>query len=250
MSNTEIWDKLGKTDPSATKQFSRVGGFKGTAIKPQWAIKRLTEYFGPVGLGWGIGEPQFQVVVSGEEILVYCTVQCWHTKPEFTVFGVGGDKVCASRSSGKFNDDEAFKKAFTDAVMNAFKFVGVGADIHLGQFDDSKYVAEMREEFSDNPPQPKQPAPREKLDGPHDGKMKLKRAADGFYRDLLGCGDQDMLTALLTDPSTQELKAQLLRDWPGYLTGEGMTDDWEPINRLVTRLKRELPTPDQVKDAA
>ena len=49
--------------------------------------------------------------------------------------------------TGPFNDDEAFKKAFTDAVMNAFKFIGVAADVHMGLFDDSKYVAEQKAEF-------------------------------------------------------------------------------------------------------
>lgn len=146
--NTKIWDAVCKTDPQHTKPFSRAGGFKGTAIKPIWTVKRLTEQFGPVGMGWGMGEPSFTVVPSGEEILVYCTVTCWHTERANTFVGVGGDKVTAKRSSGPFNDDEAFKKAFTDAVGNAFKFVGFGADVHIGQFEDSKYVQDVTEEFN------------------------------------------------------------------------------------------------------
>lgn len=149
--NTKIWDAVCKTDPAHTKPFSRSGGFKGTAIKPIWTVKRLTEQFGPVGMGWGMGEPSFTVVPSGEEILVYCTVTCWHTERANTFVGVGGDKVTAKRSSGPFNDDEAFKKAFTDAVGNAFKFVGFGADVHMGQFEDSKYVQDVTEEFSEKP---------------------------------------------------------------------------------------------------
>ena len=146
--NTKIWVAVCKTDPQHTKPFSRAGGFKGTAIKPIWTVKRLTEQFGPVGMGWGMGEPSFTVVPSGEEILVYCTVTCWHTERANTFVGVGGDKVTAKRSSGPFNDDEAFKKAFTDAVGNAFKFVGFGADVHIGQFEDSKYVQDVTEEFN------------------------------------------------------------------------------------------------------
>lgn len=146
---TEIWDALGKTDPAHTKNFNRAGGFKGTALKPMWAIKRLTEHFGPCGIGWGMGEPSFQVVPCGNETLVFCTVSAWHGDRDNVVWGVGGDKVVAARSSGAFTDDEAFKKAFTDAVMNAFKFVGVGADIHMGLFDDSKYVEQVREAFSE-----------------------------------------------------------------------------------------------------
>ncbi len=160
--NTTIWQALSKTDPAHTKQFSRAGGFKGTALKPMWIVKRLTEQFGPVGLGWGMGEPHFQVERADGETLVYCTVRCWHTNEGHGFYGVGGDKVTTKRQNGAFNDDEAFKKAFTDAVGNAFKFLGVGADIHMGQFDDSKYVQQVAAEFAEgqsqqgavSPPQP------------------------------------------------------------------------------------------------
>lgn len=147
MTNTEIWDDLGKTDPAHTKGFNRAGGFKGTAVKPMWVLRRLTETFGPCGKGWGVGEPRFQVVQADKETLVYCTVSAWHGDPTNILWGVGGDKVVTARSSGTFCDDEAFKKAFTDAIMNAFKFIGVAADVHMGLFDDSKYVAEAANTF-------------------------------------------------------------------------------------------------------
>jgi hypothetical protein len=147
--NLKIWDALGKTDPKHTKGFNRAGGFKGTAIKPIYIQKRLTDQFGPCGVGWGMGEPRFEVVHADGEILVYCTVSCWHTKPENVLWGVGGDKVQAKRKDGPFCDDEAFKKAFTDAVGNAFKSIGVGADVHMGLFDDDKYVTAAKAEFAE-----------------------------------------------------------------------------------------------------
>lgn len=153
MSNTELWDALGKTDPKHTKGFKRGGGFSGTAIKPMWVYRRLTEQFGPVGKGWGHSKPSYEVVSGADgEVLVYCTVECWHGDRASSFYGVGGDKVVAKRGSGLFNNDEAFKSAFTDAVMNAFKSVGVAADVHMGLFDDDKYVAEMEREFSPPPP--------------------------------------------------------------------------------------------------
>lgn len=145
---TELWDRLGKTDPAHTKGFTRGGGFRGTAIKPMWSYRRMTEEFGPCGIGWGVNEPSFQVVPAGDEIMVFCTVSAWHTSPENVVYGVGGDKVVVKQSSGLRSDDEAFKKAFTDAVTNALKLIGVGADVHMGRFDDSKYVREITEEFA------------------------------------------------------------------------------------------------------
>jgi hypothetical protein len=144
---TELWDRLGKTDPAHTKNFKRAGGFSGTAIKPMWSYRRMTEEFGPCGVGWGVNEPLFQVVHSSDEALVYCTVGVWHGNRDNVVFGVGGDKAVGKNKFGAFTDDEAFKKAFTDATTNALKMIGVGADVHMGLFDDNKYVNELREEF-------------------------------------------------------------------------------------------------------
>lgn len=147
--NLAIWTALEKTDPAHTKGFKRAGGFSGTATKPIYSIKRMTEQFGPIGIGWGNTKPEFQVVTAGDEILVYCTAGLWHGVPTNVFYGVGGDKVSAKRNSGdNFNSDEAFKASFTDALSNAMKFLGVSADIHMGRFDDDKYVRELRGEFA------------------------------------------------------------------------------------------------------
>lgn len=144
-----LWNNLARTNPEHTKGFQRAGGFKGTAIKPIYCDQRMTEEFGPCGTNWGIDEPRFEIVTAGEEILVYCWVSIWHGEPSHKVFGVGGDKVVTKFSSGLRASDEAFKGAFTDAVGNAYKRLGMSADIHMGLFDDNKYVNELRKEFAE-----------------------------------------------------------------------------------------------------
>lgn len=147
--NLRIWNALGKTDPKHTKGFKRSGGFAGTAVKPIWQTLRLTEQFGPAGTGWGMDEPQFQTVNAGEEILVFCTVGLWYREGETMarVYGVGGDKVMGKNKYGPFTNDEAFKASYTDALSNAMKQIGVASDIHMGLFDDEKYVREATREF-------------------------------------------------------------------------------------------------------
>lgn len=149
---TALWDRLGKTDPKHTKGFKRAGGFSGTAIKPIYSYRRMTEEYGPCGVGWGVGEPTFQTVLAPEgEVLVYCTVSIWHGDRANVVFGVGGDKAVGKNKYGIVTDDEAFKKSFTDAVTNALKLIGVGADVHMGMFEDTKYLNEVRQEFTSQP---------------------------------------------------------------------------------------------------
>lgn len=196
--NMALWETLGKTDPAHTKGFKRAGGFSGTALKPMWVWQCLTRHFGPCGTGWGMEKPSYDTVPGHNgEILVFCTVEAWYLSDgeRKVVFGEGGDKVVTyikaneqyNRPERWENDDEAFKKAFTDALMNAFKFVGVGADIHMGLFDDNKYVQQVREEFAQQaqaeqpPAHGDEPAAREKLDGKHKSKSTLKAALKAIF---------------------------------------------------------------------
>src|ERR1700688_3960943 len=145
------WDVLCRTDPQHTKPFTRSGGFKGTAIRPIWNQYRLTEHFGPAGIGWGFERPEYEAVKGEEELLVFCTLKCWYMDDggeRAELYGVGGDKVLAKQQRGLVSDDEAFKKALTDAIGNAFLRVGLSADVHMGLFEDSKYVAETRRHFA------------------------------------------------------------------------------------------------------
>ena len=101
-------------------------------------------------------KPEFQTVTAGDEILVFCTVALWYGEGDgmtmsrkCTVYGVGGDKVLGKNRNGPFTNDEAFKASYTDALSNAMKQIGVGADIHMGLFDDEKYAsAETQREFA------------------------------------------------------------------------------------------------------
>lgn len=148
--NLSIWNTLGRTSPEHTKGFTRGGGFKGTAVKPIYTEQKMTELFGPCGIGWGFSEPNFQLVPGSDgQTAVYCWLTLWYLHENARsspIPGVGGDFVVVKQSSGLRTDDEAFKKAFTDAIGNAMKHLGMSADVHMGLFDDSKYVNELRRE--------------------------------------------------------------------------------------------------------
>ena len=168
--NVRIWEALSKTDPSATKGFTRNGGFKGTAIKPVWTALRMTEHFGPCGIGWGMDKPEFCTEWVADELFVFCTVGLWYVDGEQrgVVWGVGGDQVSTKSSSGVRTSDEAFKKAYTDAMGNAMKQLGVAADVHMGLFDDNKYVEDTAQEYQaakrEEPQQPAAPPPPPDVD--------------------------------------------------------------------------------------
>jgi hypothetical protein len=164
-----IWSNLGRTDPAMTKRFKRPGGFEGTSVKPIYSLERMTEFFGPCGIGWGMSEPAYAVVhiTPTEEILVFCNVGIWYVDPATgarseLVYGNGGDRIFLKDKNGYRSSDDAQKAALTDAVANAMKYIGMSADIHGGLHDDDKYVRELAREFRDEqrpPPPPPSPPP-------------------------------------------------------------------------------------------
>lgn len=161
MSKTAIWDSLKRVPTEHLKGFKRQGGFQGTAIKPMWTFHRMTEEFGPCGTGWGINEPTFTVQIAGPDTLVFCTASVWYQTKDQILWGVGGDKVATTNKYGPVTDDEAYKKAFTDAVTNALKTLGAGADVHMGLFDGNKYVDEKKPKDTAGPHSADYDAPRD-----------------------------------------------------------------------------------------
>jgi uncharacterized short protein YbdD (DUF466 family) len=248
VNNTDLWDKLGKTDPKHTKSFTRGGGFKGTAIKPMFSYRRMTEEFGPCGIGWGVGEPVFQVVPGSEgEVLVYCTASVWYVqgdKASQTVYGVGGDKVVNKFSTGLKSDDEAFKKAFTDAVTNALKLIGVGADVHMGMFDDSKYVNDMRQEFADEPPppMPKSSASLKRPDA--NGDDAWNALLKQLHEDFLDCKSTVTLSKLRADYREKARDAGWPKAWL-----EALKNEFDTFEEELERASQAIRTNEYAKIA-
>lgn len=142
--NLGVWDRLKRTDPRATKGFTRAGGFRGTQIDPAWRLQRMTEEFGPVGRGWGYEQLEWTVV----ERMVFACVRVWYRDPDtgevcWTGPQWGGTEIVRRRRDGtEAPDDECFKMSVTDALGKCLLQLGLAADVHMGLFDDSKYREE------------------------------------------------------------------------------------------------------------
>lgn len=166
MSNTRIWDQVDVTDPSATKNFTGMGGFKGTAIKPAYLMHKATEVFGPCGEGWGWtvledryddGAPlQAPTKEWPDAPMIHAKL---HTlKVQLWYLGKDGQKCTVEQyghtpfvylQQGKILTDwEVAKKSLTDAIGKCLQPLGFAADIHMGLFDDASYVDAVRDEVA------------------------------------------------------------------------------------------------------
>ncbi len=143
--NLQIYRKVRSVPKEAMKAFNN-GRFSGTDISPMWRIKKLTQLFGPCGIGWYVTVDKQWLEVTNEavgEVKAFVNLSLYvknegeWSKP---IFGNGGNSFQAVNRNGQVVvDDECFKKAFTDAFGSACKLLGIGADVYWSADPDSKY---------------------------------------------------------------------------------------------------------------
>lgn len=144
MDNMELFKQFENTADEAKKtiEAGRLKGF--TDINPMWRFKRLTEVFGPVGIGWKFVITDKQItpgadgVVSAfvDILLFYKYGGEWSEG----IPGTGGSSFVAKESKGLYTSDECFKMALSDAIGTACKALGMSADIYFSK-DRSKYTS-------------------------------------------------------------------------------------------------------------
>lgn len=175
MENMEIYEKVRELPKEAGKPFDN-GRFKGTDINPMWRIKKLTEVFGPAGLGWYYdviserAENYKDNVIAIVDIKLYVKYDGEWSKP---IYGTGGNVI----QKGNYVSDEGYKMALTDAISVAAKALGVGADVYFER-DKTKYTQEQ--------PDANQPA-RRSPPAQADVAAQPQAAAERTYR-CMRCG--------------------------------------------------------------
>jgi hypothetical protein len=159
--NLELWGRVGKTDPQYTKAYKGAGGFEGTAVNPLYTVRRLTEEFGQLGIGWGydIIEDRFDnghtvYDDNGNSIGILSThtirLDLWHMVGDKKAISThyGHTPYVYKNKWGMQTDVEFAKKSLTDALNKAASMFGFNSDIYLGKYDDVTYVQEIGNEFA------------------------------------------------------------------------------------------------------
>jgi len=152
--NLAIWQKVETTDPKYTKPITG-RGYNGTSTNATYLVKKATSVFGPCGIGWGVTVLNEGLLDGADGAKVHRVhIRLWYIldgkRGEVEHFGQ--TDFCGKRKSGQwFTDEEAPKKSMTDAMLKALSMIGFAADIHLGQYDDNKYVATLKRDGVDEP---------------------------------------------------------------------------------------------------
>jgi hypothetical protein len=138
----------GREVPDTAKKPIEGGRMNGkTDINPVWRIKKLTELFGPCGIGWYYKsvrewlETYEKSVAAFVKIELYIKVDGEWSMP---IQGTGGSMFVELQRNGAYVSDECFKMATTDAISVACKQLGIGADVYWEK-DQTKYKEGRRQ---------------------------------------------------------------------------------------------------------
>ena len=142
MEKMEIYNQVRNVPEKAKKTITggRLNGF--TDIKPMWRIEKLTELFGPCGIGWTYEIDRQWLEKCGDEVAAFCNIRLRVKVDEewsMSIPGTGGSTFAARERSGIRMSDECYKMALTDALSVACKNLGIGSDVYWGD-DRTKYT--------------------------------------------------------------------------------------------------------------
>ena len=140
--NLDIYEQGRNVPPEACKPIP-AGKLKGmTDINPMWRIKKLTEMFGPCGIGWvtRIIYKSVENGANGEAIAIVDVGFKYKLNGEWSeeIVCTGGSMLVNTEKGRLVSSDEAFKMAYTDALGVCCKMLGIGADIYFSK-DRTKY---------------------------------------------------------------------------------------------------------------
>lgn len=151
--NKALWARAFKTDPAKVKAITGKQ-YKGNSPAPYHIVERLTDEFGPCGIGWGptIVSERFERLTD-TDVLHVAVVRLWYVLDgkRGEVEQIGQTMAAYKKKDGGMHTDEdAPKKSVTDALVKCASYLGFAGDIFSGRWDDSKYVAALRDEFADD----------------------------------------------------------------------------------------------------
>ena len=153
MDNLEIYEKVRSVPKEAQKTITggRLNGM--TDINPMWRIKTLTAMFGMAGIGWYTKTTRKWLETASDpaEVTAFVDIELYvKVNGEWSapIEGTGGAKFVSTERNGLYMDDEAYKKAYTDAISVACKALGMGADVYWNK-DTTKYSEKQVDDVID-----------------------------------------------------------------------------------------------------
>lgn len=140
--NMSIWGKVCKTDSEFTKKVNQRGGY--TAIDATYQAMKATELFGAYGAGWGLKSVSYDFSLFEQTKMAVC-----HAVFFYIIDGKESSFPISNAINvmqGTKPDEDFCKKLETNTISKSLSRLGFSADVFLGLFDDSEYIAALKVE--------------------------------------------------------------------------------------------------------
>lgn len=144
-----LWDRVSTTDPSMTKNVT-IGKRSYTSISPQYQLRKATKEFGCYGETWGLKNTTYIIIdMPDESKLLVLNAVFFYPSGEFPISSSSTLGEWKTKEDYKTKkevrvysvDSDAYKKIETDVTTKALSKLGFNADVFMGKFEDSKYIA-------------------------------------------------------------------------------------------------------------
>ena len=138
--NLKLWEQVCTTDKAYTK--AKTDPYPHTDINATYMFQRATEAFGPLGQGWGYTVEGLDWRDNGLVVVKLLLWHKWNGERSEPVHVIGSklaeyDTVARqNKPSRHVLDDEAAKKACTDAIKKWLSMLGVCSDVYMGELDN------------------------------------------------------------------------------------------------------------------
>lgn len=227
MDNMAIYNQARSVPDEAIKEI-KAGRLKGMSdINPMWRIKRLTEMFGPCGIGWWYVIKDERIVddAATKQRAAFVDIELyyiWEGTVSMPVPGTGGASFLSQERNGPYMSDECFKMALTDAISVSAKALGIGADV---------YYAKDRDKYSDKTElsEPKKAeAPKHEPVYCADCGAEIQEYVDGNGKKVgipkwVDASNKRFGRVLCTQCADRQMKMDALKQYPEVTYNEGST---------------------------
>ena len=242
--NMRIYDAVRNVPYQAKKKINggRLAGM--TDINGMWRIKVLTEQFGPCGEGWYISDVQYwqDRLEKNDSVALFCSILL-HVKMDGAwsqpIYGIGGNMLVAAEKSGLRIDDEAYKKAYTDAISVACKALGIGADVYFEK-DVTKYSeyegeSEQQDQKKDQQQAKQQQPAKQQQTEQQPNKTQPPKQPTEVQFDYRAALTQYRQVRKMTADQFAALRNDCIRfGWVPDMRSDDMTQrDWEALFRAI-----------------
>ena len=233
--NMRIYEAVRFVPEQAKKKITggRLAGM--TDINSMWRIKVLTEQFGPCGEGWYTSDVKYwqDRLDNNGSVALFCSILL-HVKIDGAwsepIYGIGGNTLVAAEKSGLRIDDEAYKKAYTDAISVACKALGIGADVYF-----EKDVTKYSEYEDDSGQTAQQPANQQQHDKKQKTAQQPANQPTSVQFDYRAAVTQYKQERNLTSEQFADLRNACIicRAVPDMRSGDMTQRDWEALFRAI-----------------